>query len=160
MFDDLKKKIKETGIESKKYLVDPNHPYHRATGFLKVQIVCGYIGIALAILCCFVLIYYLSKYNLLNTMRLLGSYLGVASTILYSVIVIEFGLYIVSFVLCVIMFKKLKNKETDFLLYYHNLCIITYVILFISLFFDFRDSFFRIIWFTILFVALTYYYCT
>ena len=155
----LKQKIKQTGVESKKYLADPEHPYHNAAGFIKFQIICGYIGIALSILSLFVLIYYFSKYDLLSLIRLYGRYLGVASIIFYILLFLEIGLYVALFVLNIIMLKKLKNKETDYLFLWHFFCVIGYAILFIALFFNFRENFFRVIWFTILVGVFTYYYC-
>ena len=160
MFDDLKKKIKETGIESKKYIADPNHPYHEATGLLKIQIICGYIGIALLTIYSIVLIYYFFKYDFASIIKLAGRYLGIAGTFITVLLVIYAVIYILLFAFCVIFFNKLKNKETDFLLFYHNMCVACYVLSFVLLFFDFKDTFFRIIWFTILVAIFTYYYCT
>lgn len=160
MFDDLKKKIKETGIESKKYIADPNHPYHEATGLLKIQIICGYIGIALLTIYSIVLIYYFFKYDFASIIKLAGRYLGIAGTFITVLLAIYAVIYILFFAFCVIFFNKLKNKETDFLLFYHNICVACYVLSFVLLFFDFKDTFFRIIWFTILVAIFTYYYCT
>ena len=160
MFDDLKKKIKETGIESKKYIADPNHPYHEATGLLRIQIICGYIGIALLTIYSIVLIYYFFKYDFASIIKLAARYLGIAGTFITVLLVIYAVIYILLFAFCVIFFNKLKNKETDFLLFYHNMCVACYVLSFVLLFFDFKDTFFRIIWFTILVAIFTYYYCT
>ena len=158
--ENLKEKIKQVGIESKKYLADPNHPYHKPTGFLKFQIICSYIGIVLLVISSIMFIYYFFIFDFLGVIKLVRSNLGIAGSFLIILLIIYVAIYIALFVFVIVFLKKLKNKDSDYLLFYHNMCVVAYALMFILLFFDFIDAFFSIIWFTIMIAIFTYYYCT
>ena len=159
MINEIKEKIKKVGLESKKYIDDPNHPYHKASGFLKVQIILGYIYVILAVIVNIVALCYLFKLKLFSAINTIGLYLGFVGAILYFLIALYVLLDVVLFVICIIFLKKLVNKDTSFLLFYHNLCVVCYVLLFISLFFGFIEAIINIICFTIMVVLFTLYYC-
>ncbi len=158
--NNLKRKIKQAGIESKKYLADPNHPYHEVAGFLKFQIICGYISIVLLTIYNLMIIYYFFKFDFINAINMVGRYLGIVGSFFTILLILYVVIDIAVFTFCIIFLKKLKNRDSDYLLFYHNMCVVCYVIMLILLFFDFADTFFRIIWFTVIVAALTYYYCT
>lgn len=158
--NNLKRKIKQAGIESKKYLADPNHPYHEAAGFLKFQIICGYISIVLLAIYNLMIIYYFFKFDFINAINLVGRYLGIAGSFITILLILYVVIDVAVFTFCIIFLKKLKNRDSDYLLFYHNMCAVCYVVMLIMLFFDFKDTFFMIIWFTIIVAVYTYYYCT
>ena len=158
--NNLKRKIKQAGIESKKYLADPNHPYHEAAGFLKFQIICGYISIVLLAIYNLMIIYYFFKFDFINAINLVGRYLGIAGSFITILLILYVVIDVALFAFCIIFLKKIKNKDSDYLLFYHNMCVVCYVVMLIMLFFDFKDTFFMIIWFTIIVAVYTYYYCT
>ena len=161
--NNLKEKIKQVGIESKKYLADPKHPYHEAHGFLKAQIICGYISILLFVFLAIYLINIYSKVNVINGMKYLGGIGFLTNFVLIYCIIV----YLLFFIFVIVFLNKLVNKKSDFLLFCHKVCAIFYVIYFILMFIEgfisikiVFNSVFRLFWTTVFIVLLTLYYCT
>ena len=161
--NNLKEKIKQVGIESKKYLADHKHPYHEAHGFLKAQIICGYISILLFVFLAIYLINIYSKVNVINGMKYLGGIGFLTNFVLIYCIIV----YLLFFIFVIVFLNKLVNKKSDFLLFCHKVCAIFYVIYFILMFIEgfisikiVFNSVFRLFWTTVFIVLLTLYYCT
>ena len=156
----LREKIKEVDAKSKELMSDKNHPYHKEGGMIKFIVICLYIGIVGCIIGSLVFAW---NYFTLKGQKISLTFAEQMGLFGKNLLLVAVLLSIYCVVLAFLLYKflkKIKNKDTNFLLLYHKICIFSIIINTIVVSFNnFYISIDDVVSLIIGYIVATLYFC-